>query len=45
MMTELRCEITMNQPGRLGAFGARLQQLNGNNRVLITSTGSSSAKD
>jgi hypothetical protein len=45
MMTELRYEITMNEPGRLGAFVARLQQLNGNNRVLITSTGESSATD
>jgi hypothetical protein len=45
MMTELRYQITMSEAGRLNAFVSKLQQLNGNNRVLITTAGESSATD
>jgi hypothetical protein len=37
MMTELRYDVSLRQPDKPGAFVAALQQLNGNNRVLLTS--------
>jgi hypothetical protein len=37
MMTELRYDICLIDPARPGGFVAALQQLNGNNRVLLTS--------
>lgn len=36
MMTELRFNISLKDEGKPGAFVARIQQLNGNNRVLLT---------
>jgi hypothetical protein len=45
MMTELRYDITLSEPSRVGAFIARLQQLNGNNRILVTSAGDTPAGD
>ncbi len=45
MMTELRYDITLGEPSRVGAFIARLQQLNGNNRILVTSTAESAMAD
>ncbi|RYD63218.1 MAG: hypothetical protein EOP84_33845 [Verrucomicrobiaceae bacterium] len=38
MMTELRYNVTLRNTGKPGEFVAALQQLNGNNRVLLTST-------
>ncbi|MDQ3623340.1 MAG: DUF4956 domain-containing protein [Verrucomicrobiota bacterium] len=40
MMTELRLDVTLKEPRKPGAFVAQLQQLNGNNRVLLTSAAS-----
>ena len=37
MMTELRYDVSLRQPDKPGAFVSALQQLNGNNRVLLTS--------
>jgi len=37
MMTELRYDVSLRQSDKPGAFVAALQQLNGNNRVLLTS--------
>ena len=45
MMTELRYDITLLDPSRVGAFIAQLQHLNGNNRILVTSVGEVSARD
>ena len=45
MMTELRYDITLLDPTRVGAFIARLQHLNGNNRILVTSTGEAQGLD
>lgn len=45
MMTELRFDITLCDPTRVGAFVSRLQQLNGNNRVLVTSTAESASAE
>ncbi|RYD75958.1 MAG: DUF4956 domain-containing protein [Verrucomicrobiaceae bacterium] len=39
MMTELRYSVQLKDVSRPGEFVAALQQLNGNNRVMITSTG------
>jgi hypothetical protein len=39
MMTELKYSVTLKETGILSAFIQRLQMLNGNNRVLMTSTG------
>jgi hypothetical protein len=36
MMTELRFEVSLRDEGRCGEFVAAIQQLNGNNRVLLT---------
>ncbi len=38
MMTELRYNVHLKQVDKPGEFVAALQQLNGNNRVLLTST-------
>jgi uncharacterized membrane protein YhiD involved in acid resistance len=38
MMTELRYNVTLRDTGKPGVFVSALQQLNGNNRVLLTST-------
>lgn len=38
MMTELRYNVHLKEVSRPGEFVAALQQLNGNNRVLLTST-------
>jgi hypothetical protein len=45
MMTELRYDITLLDPGRVGGFISRLQHLNGNNRILVTSVGDTSMRD
>ena len=45
LMTELRLDITLGDPARVGAFIARLQQLNGNNRVLVTSAADAAVAD
>jgi hypothetical protein len=45
MMTELRYDITLLDPSRIGAFIGRLQHLNGNNRILVTSVGETSMRD
>ncbi|HEX8312623.1 MAG TPA: DUF4956 domain-containing protein, partial [Chthoniobacteraceae bacterium] len=37
MMTELRFDVSLKDASKPGAFVAALQQLNGNNRVLLTS--------
>lgn len=37
MMTELRLNISLKDESRPGAFVAQIQQLNGNNRVMLTS--------
>ena len=37
MMTELRYDLSLKNPDRPGEFVSALQQLNGNNRVLLTS--------
>jgi uncharacterized membrane protein YhiD involved in acid resistance len=37
MMTELRYDLSLKDPDKPGAFVSALQQLNGNNRVLLTS--------
>jgi uncharacterized membrane protein YhiD involved in acid resistance len=37
MMTELRFDVSLKDADKPGAFVAALQQLNGNNRVLLTS--------
>jgi hypothetical protein len=37
MMTELRYDVSLRQPDKPGAFVTSLQQLNGNNRVILTS--------
>jgi hypothetical protein len=39
MMTELKYSVTLGQPNVLAAFVQKIQTLNGNNRVLMTSTG------
>jgi hypothetical protein len=39
MMTELKYSVTLKRPDILAAFIQKLQTLNGNNRVLMTSTG------
>lgn len=36
MMTELRFNVSLKDESKPGAFVARIQQLNGNNRVLMT---------
>jgi uncharacterized membrane protein YhiD involved in acid resistance len=36
MMTELRLNISLKDESKPGAFVSRIQQLNGNNRVLLT---------
>ena len=36
MMTEIRFNISLKDDGQPGAFVAALQQLNGNNRILLT---------
>jgi hypothetical protein len=38
MMTELRYNVTLRETGKPGQFVSAIQQLNGNNRVLLTST-------
>jgi hypothetical protein len=38
MMTELRYNVHLKQQSKPGEFVAAIQQLNGNNRVLLTST-------
>jgi len=45
MMTELRYDITLLDPTRVGAFIAQLQHLNGNNRILVTSVGEGASTD
>ncbi len=45
MMTELRVDIMLTDEARLGAFVTQLQQLNGNNRILVTSTGEAQGLD
>ncbi len=45
LMTELRYDITLLDPTRVGAFISRLQHLNGNNRILVTSTGEAQGLD
>jgi hypothetical protein len=45
MMTELRYDITLLDPSRVGAFIAQLQHLNGNNRILVTSVGDGPGRD
>ena len=45
MMTELRYDIMFTDESRLGAFIAQLQHLNGNNRILVTSTGEAQGLD
>ena len=45
MMTELRYDITLLDPSRVGAFIAQLQHLNGNNRILVTSVGEGGNRD
>ena len=45
MMTELRYDIMLADESRLAAFVTELQQLNGNNRILITSTGEAQGLD
>ena len=37
MMTELRYDVSLKNPDKPGAFVSALQQLNGNNRVMLTS--------
>jgi hypothetical protein len=39
MMTELKYSVTLSRPDSLAAFIQKIQTLNGNNRVLMTSTG------
>ena len=39
MMTELKYSVTLSQPNVLAAFVQKIQTLNSNNRVLMTSTG------
>jgi hypothetical protein len=39
MMTELKYSVTLSRPDILAAFIQKIQTLNGNNRVLMTSTG------
>lgn len=39
MMSELKYSVTLKRPDTLSAFMQRIQTLNGNNRVLMTSTG------
>lgn len=41
MMTELRYNVSLKDAGQPGAFVAALQQLNGNNRILLTAAASS----
>ncbi len=43
MLTELRYEVTLNDKAGIGGFVSRLQQLNGNNRILLTACGEQSA--
>jgi hypothetical protein len=38
MMTELRYNVHLKQVDKPGEFVAAIQQVNGNNRVLLTST-------
>jgi len=38
MMTELRYNIHLKDSSKPGEFVAAIQQLNGNNRVMLTST-------
>ncbi len=45
MMTELRYDIMLTDESRLAAFVTELQHLNGNNRILITSTGEAQGLD
>jgi hypothetical protein len=45
LMTELRYDITLLDPSRVGAFIAQLQHLNGNNRILVTSVGEGAGRD
>jgi hypothetical protein len=45
LMTELRYDITLLDPARVGAFITQLQHLNGNNRILVTSTGAAQGLD
>jgi hypothetical protein len=45
MMTELRYDITLLDPSRVGAFIGQLQHLNGNNRILVTSVGEAGGRD
>lgn len=39
MMSEIKYSVTLKNPATLSAFMQRIQMLNGNNRVLMTSTG------
>ena len=41
MMTELRLNVSLRDESKPGAFVAAVQQLNGNNRVLLTATATS----
>ena len=41
MMTEIRFNVSLKDDGHPGAFVAALQQLNGNNRILLTVAASS----
>ena len=41
MMTELRLNVSLKDEAHPGAFVAALQQLNGNNRILLTASASS----
>ena len=42
MMTELRLDISLKDESKPGAFVAAIQQLNGNNRVMLTAAESNS---
>ncbi len=44
-MTELRFDITLLDPTQVGAFVNRLQQINGNHRILITSSGDNTGSE
>ena len=41
MMTERRYHVSLKDESHPGAFVAALQQLNGNNRILLTAAASS----
>jgi hypothetical protein len=42
MMTELRLNVSLRDESKPGSFVAAIQQLNGNNRVMLTSAAPSS---